>query len=159
MHEISKLKENDSLIYQEGVELLQSEAGKDERARLKHGTDRWVRKPSQQAADKLYRQVAEIDGYLKSAASSDELVKSKIKDYESVLQVLSGTNRDLEEYVPSSRRAAVQPHVERAARNLRAAFDEVTRLENRRKNIIMALRDKAKKDDISKYLRFHFDHC
>ena len=157
MHEIAKLKTNDTLIYQEGVELLRSEASEDERAKLKHGTDRWIRQPSQQAAEKLYNQVTEIDGYLKSAENSDELVKGKIKECESVLQVLSGTERDLEEYVPSSRRAAVQPHVERAARDLRAALNEVSRLESRRKRIVETLRDKAKADDISKVLNVSID--
>lgn len=159
VHEIAKLKTNDTLIYQEGVELLRSEASEDERAKLKYGTDRWIRQPSQQAAEKLYSQVTEIDGYLKSAENSDELVKGKVKECESVLQVLSGTDRDLEEYVPSSRRAAVQPHVERAARDLRAALNEVSRLESRRKRIIETLRDKAKADDISKVLDMNIDQC
>lgn len=157
VHEIAKLKSNDTLIYQEGVELLRSEASEDERAKLKYGTDRWIRQPSQQAAEKLYSQVTEIDGYLKSAENSDELVKGKVKECESVLQVLSGTERDLEEYVPSSRRAAVQPHVERAARDLRAALNEVSRLESRRKRIVETLRDKAKADDISKGLNMKID--
>ena len=157
IHEITKLKTNDATIYQEGVEFLRSESAEDERGRLKHGTDRWLRETSQQAAEKLYSQVSEIDGYLKSAENSDELVKGKIKDCENVLQVLSGNDRDLEDYVPSSRRATVQPHVERAARDLRAALNEVNNLESRRKRIIETLRDKAKADDISKSLNRNVD--
>lgn len=152
MREIAKLKANDVTIYQEGVESLQSEAAEDDRAKLKHGTDRWTRQPSQQAAEKLYAEAAEIDGYLKSAESSDNLVKSKVNECEAVLQVLSGTNRDLEDYVPSSRRATIQPHVDQAAGTLRAALNEVSRLESRRKRIVEALRDKVKADDISKSL-------
>ena len=150
MHEISKLRENDVCIYKEGVDLLRSEAAEDERAKLKYGTDRWTRQSSQQAAEKLYAQVTEIDGYLKSAQSSDDLVKGKLKECEDVLQVLSGNIRGLEEYVPSSRRAVIQPHVEKAATDLRGALNEASRLEGRRKRTIEALRDKAKADDISK---------
>lgn len=150
MHEISKLRENDVCVYQEGVDFLRSETADDERAKLKYGTDRWTRQPSQQAAEKLYAQVIEIDGYLKSAQSSDDLVKGKLKEWEGVLQVLSGNTRDLEEYVPSSRRAVIQPHVEKSAADLRGALNEVNRLESRRKRAIEALRDKAKADDISK---------
>lgn len=157
VHEIAKLKTNDATIYQEGVELLRSEAAEDERAKAKYGTDRWIRQPSQQAAEKIYSQVTEIDGYLKSAESSDELVKGKIKECEGVLQVLSGSERDLEDYVPSSRRAAIPPHVEQASRDLRAALNEVSRLESRRKRIIEVLRDKAKADDISKDLNMNID--
>jgi programmed cell death 6-interacting protein len=149
MHETSKLKANDIAIYQEGVDLLRSEAAEDDRAKLKHGTDRWNRQPSQQAAEKLYAQVTEIDGYLKSASSSDDLVKAKLKDCEKVLQVLSGSDRDLEEFVPSSRRATMTSNVERAAHNLRNMLNEVSRLEARRKRQIEKVRDKAKRDDIS----------
>lgn len=150
MHETSKLKANDTAVYHEGVELLKSEAAEDERAKMKHGTDRWSRQPSQQAAEKLYAQVAEIDGYLKSASSSDDLVKGKLKECEKVLGVLSGSDRDLEEYVPSSRKAIMPPNVERAAYNLRNELNEVSRLESRRKRQIEKIREKAKQDDISK---------
>lgn len=150
MHEISKLKANDTAVYQEGVELLKSEAAEDERAKIKYGTDRWSRQPSQQAAEKLYAQVVEIDGYLKSASSSDDVVKGKLKDSEKVLSVLSGSDRDLEEYVPSSRKATMPPNVERAARDLRNELNEVSRLESRRRRQIEKVREKAKRDDISK---------
>lgn len=152
MHETSKLKANDTLLYQEGVELLKSEAAEDEHAKAKHGTDRWARQPSQQAAQKLYAQVTEIDGYLKSAASSDDIVKKKLKETEKALNVLSGSNRDLEEYVPSSRKATMPPNVERAAYDLRNELNEVGRLESRRKRQIEKVREKAKQDDISKEL-------
>ncbi|KAL6714887.1 pH-response regulator protein palA/rim20 [Lecanora helva] len=149
MHETSKLKSNDEATYQEGFELLKSEAAEDERAKLKHGTDRWNRQPSRQAAEKLYTQVTEIDGYLKSASSSDDLVKGKLKDCEKALNVLSGSNRDIEDYVPSSRRAAIPPDIERAAYNLRNSLDEVSQLERRRKRQIEKIRDKGKADDIN----------
>ncbi|KAL8866558.1 MAG: hypothetical protein Q9174_006231 [Haloplaca sp. 1 TL-2023] len=149
MHEISKLKSNDATIYQEGVNLLKTEATEDERSRSKHGTDRWTRQPSGQAAEKLYAQVGEIDGYLKSAASSDELVKSKLKECESAVQILEGTDRDLEAYVPSSRRAMLTPGVERAADNLRSTLSDVSKLEHGRKRKVEEVREKFKRDDIN----------
>lgn len=152
MHETSKLKANDTTIYQEGVDLLRSEAAEDDRAKLKHGTDRWSRQSSQQAAEKLYAKVSEIDGYLKSAASSDDLVKQNLKECENVLNVLSGTDRDIEEYVPSSRRAVMPPNVQYAAGELRSILNEVSRLENRRKKQIQKLREKAKQDDINQVI-------
>ena len=150
IHEINKLKANDVAMFHEGIEILKSEAAEDDRAKLKHGTDRWIRQPSQQAADTLYAKVTEIDGYLKSAASSDDLVKNKLKECEKVLAVLSGSDRDLEDFVPSSRRATMTPDIERAAYNLRHILNEVNRLESRRKRQIEKLRDKARRDDISK---------
>ena len=153
MHETSKLKANDTAAYQEGVDLLQFEASEDERAKLKHGTDRWNREPSQKAAEGLYAKVTEIEGYLKSASSSDDLIKRKLKESEKAINVLSGSPRDLEEYVPSSRKTTMSPDVERAAYNLRESLNEVDQLESRRKKQTRNLRDKAKQDDISKLFR------
>ncbi len=152
MADIAKLKANDKSTYAEGVEFLKSEAAEDERARKKYGTDRWTRPTSQEAAEKLYAQVGEIDGYLNSANSSDELVKGKLEDCESVLRVLAGSDRDLEEFVPSSRRATMTPKVERESGRLRVSLNEVSRLESKRRRKIEALREKAKSDDISKLL-------
>ncbi|MCJ1473124.1 pH-response regulator protein palA/rim20 [Lambiella insularis] len=149
MHDVESVKSNDIATFQEGVELLRLEASEDEKARLKHGTERWRRPPSQQAGEKLYNQIGELDGYLKSADSSDELVKTKVKECESVLKVLEGTDRELEEYVPSSRKAVMQPKVEREASRLRAILNEVSRTESRRKRKIESLREKARSDDIN----------
>lgn len=146
-----KLKANDKMIYNEGVELLMAEKDEDDRARSKYGTDRWVREPSEAAADKLYTKSNEIDGYLKSAQSSDSLIEGKIKDSEPVLRVLTGTNRDLEAFVPSSRRATITPFVERESSKLRSCLNEVSRIENRRKRKVEALKDKAQADDIRKW--------
>ena len=150
IHETAKLKANDETIYQEGNELLRSEAAEDDRARLKYGTERWTRPASRQAADKLYSQSTEIAGYLKSASSSDELVQTKLRDHESVIQVLSGTDRDLEEYLPSSRRVQMSPNVQRAASELRSVLSDVNRIQSVRKRTVDSLRYEAKQDDISK---------
>ena len=150
IHEISKLKINDTSVFQEGVDFLRSEAAEDERAKTKHGTDRWIRQPSQQAAESLYAQVTEINGYLESAQRSDELVKSKLKESEEVIRILSGSNHDLEEFVPNSRGAAIPPQLESATTNLRNVLNEVNRMDSRRKRYIMALQGKALADDISK---------
>ena len=150
MHETSKLKANDEAMYKEGKEFLLSEAAEDDRARLKYGTERWTRPPSQQAAEALYKQSTEISGYLKSASSSDELVHTKLKEHEGIIQILSGTNLDLEEYVPSSRRAQMPPSVQRAAGSLRNVLSNVTYTENRRKRKVEDLQKRGKQDDISK---------
>lgn len=148
--ETEKLKEQDRAVYQEGVDHLRQEAAEDERTRRKYGTDRWSRAPSADAAPKLYAQVNEIDGYLKSAANSDQIVQSKIKDSESHIRLLSGTDHDLEQFVPSSRRVTMTAAVEREATSLRGCLNEISRLESRRKRKIEALKAKARQDDISK---------
>jgi programmed cell death 6-interacting protein len=144
----ARVKDNDLAVYNEGVELLAAEKAEDLAARQKYGTDRWTRQTSEAAAPKLYKTLTEINGYFTSAQGSDDLVQRKLRDSQSVFIVLTGTNRDLEAYVPSSRRAAIPPEVEREANRLRGCLSEVTRMENRRRRRIQTLKDKARADDI-----------
>lgn len=151
LEDTAKLKTNDSATYTEGVELLKAEKDEDDRARARYGTDRWQRDPSEKAAEKLYTQSTEVEGYFSSANNSDDLVRSKLKESERVFRVLTGTNRDLEAYVPSSRRPATNPQVDKEASRLRSSMNEVSRLENRRKRKMEALKEKAKGDSIRKF--------
>ena len=151
MHDVESLKSNDIAMYEEGMELLRLEASEDQKAKMKHGTERWTRPSSQQAGAKLYQQQALIgDQYLKPANDNDDSVRTKFKECEPILRILDGTDRDLEEYVPSSRRAVMPPKVEREASSLRNALNEVNRMESRRRRKAETLREKAKSDDISK---------
>ncbi|KAH7125399.1 BRO1-like domain-containing protein [Dendryphion nanum] len=149
MEDTKKLKFSDLAIYQEGCDILKSEAAEDEAARRRFGTERWSRQPAQQAAPKLYAQIAEIDGYFKAAANSDNIVKTKLKENERHIQLLNGPDHDLENFVPSGRRPAITGVVEREAGKLRSSFNEVSRLESRRRRKVEALRTKAKQDDIN----------
>jgi programmed cell death 6-interacting protein len=151
MEDTKKLKTSDLAVYQEGCDSLKSEAAEDEAARRKYGTDRWTRSTPEKAAPKLYAQIGEIDGYFKAAVNSDELVKKKLKENEYHIRLLNGPDHDLENFVPSGRRPAITGVVEREAGKLRGCFNEVSRLESRRRRKIEALRIKAKQDDISKY--------
>ncbi|KAL4809119.1 BRO1-like domain-containing protein [Aspergillus unguis] len=149
LQDIAKVKSNDRALYSEGVELLAAEKAEDDASRRKFGTDRWSREASDVAAPKLYNSSKEIDGYFTSAQSSDNLVEQKLQDSETVFRVLTGTNRDLEAFVPSSRRATIPPEVEREVSRLRSCISEVNRLESRRKRKAQAVKDKARTDDIS----------
>lgn len=147
--ETNKLRENDRAIYREGSDILQAEAAEDERARMKYGTDRWIRPASKDAAPKLYAQIGEIEGYLEAAAKTDNIVKAKLKDNEYHITLLGATDQDIERFVPSSRRATLAPTVEKETGKLRGCLNEVSRLETRRKRKIENLRARAKQDDIS----------
>ncbi|KAF2720763.1 BRO1-domain-containing protein [Polychaeton citri CBS 116435] len=144
-----KLKASNRNLYQEGVDLLRTEATEDENARRRYGTDRWNRIPGQQAVPKLYAQINDVDNYLKQSDNSDQLVQNKLRENESLIRLLGGTNRDLEDYVPSSRRATMTAKVEREANGLRATLNEVSRLETRRRRKVEALRTKAREDDVN----------
>ncbi|KAG0136720.1 pH-response regulator protein palA/RIM20 [Tuber indicum] len=149
MDDIAKLKANDNAMYQEAVEMLDTEAAEDERARGKHGTDRWNREPSSQAASKLMASVQEYAGILKSADNSDGLVKVKLNECEKSLRLLGGDIHSLQDFVPNSSGASLTPKMEREVAKLRQCLNEISRLESRRRRKIESLREKAKADDIT----------
>jgi len=143
-----KLKRSTRVMYQEGIDLLRAEASEDEAARRQYGTDRWMRSPSKDTEPKLYQKVTDVEGYLKQADNTDRIVHKKFREKESLMRLLAGTDRDLEDYVPSSRRAMMTAKVEREVNALRAILNEVNRLEGRRRKKIEALREKLKEDDV-----------
>ena len=149
MDDTAKLKDNDMSLFKEGNNFLASEKSEDDRARGKFGTDRWNRQPSELALSKLYAQSKELQGYLNSAASSDELVRTKMRENEPIIRVLTGSTRELESYVPSSRHINMDPAIERASTNLRTALNGASRLESARRRKIETLREKARSDDIN----------
>ena len=151
MHDVETLKANDVAMFEEGVELLRLEVSEDEKAKMKHGTERWTRPSSHQAGAKLYQQQALIEEqYLKPADDNDVSVKLKFKECEPILRILDGTDHDLEEYVPSSRTAVMPPKVAREASSLRNVLNEIHRMESRRRRKAENIREKAKSDDISR---------
>ena len=147
----TKLKNMDKAMYNEAKKVLQAEKTADDSARIKYGTERWVRPPSEICGDKLWKQSSEIASYLDSAGSSDELVNRKVEETEPVLEVMTGSEAELESFVPNSRQTTLMPQVESAVSQLRACLNDIARLELRRQRKIDMLRDKAKDDDISEF--------
>ncbi|KAH8821259.1 BRO1-like domain-containing protein [Xylogone sp. PMI_703] len=144
-----KLKVSIRAIIDEGKATLQSEESEDQRLRLRYGTERWTRPDTRTAAEKLYNQLNEIEGYLKSAASSDALVQQKYQGCKEALEILSGSDRDIGNFVPSSRRVEIPANLEAEVSRLRNTLNDISRFESRRRRKIEALREKAKKDDIN----------
>ncbi len=147
--DVSRIKGSDQTIYFEGHAFLQQEAQEDEAARLKYGTDRWTLLPSREAAPRLYKQVDEIDGYLKSAHSSDLVVEKKLAEAEDAMRILSGSKAGIEAYVPNSQQAAIPPKLQTEISKLKTVLNEATRLEGKRRRVIEAAKSKAQSDDIS----------
>lgn len=149
--DIDKLRAADIAMFEEGKELLQAEEEEDARLRRRYGTDRWARpegrsEPSQGA--KLWNQVNEAEGWFGNSASSDGVVREKFRGIEPTLAILAGPDRGIMDFVPSSRRTEIPEALKPAIGRLRSAYNDVTRLESRRRRKAEALREKAKEDDI-----------
>ncbi|KAI1322102.1 BRO1-like domain-containing protein [Xylariaceae sp. FL0255] len=149
--DIDKLRATDMAMFEEGKELLQAEEEEDNRLRMKFGTDRWTRsesrvEPNQGA--KLWTQATEAEGWFANSASSDAVVREKFHKVEPTLVILSGPDRGMMDYVPSSRRTEVPETLKPAIGRLRSVYNDLTRLESRRARKAEAVREKARSDDI-----------
>lgn len=149
--DIAKLKANNVAMYEEAADLLSSEETADRHLREKHGTARWTRLPSRQAAPQLYKELEEYAGYMKSAEQSDNLVREKVKEHDTVLRILGGDKSGVEAFVPNTQRVKMTPKMEREVARLRNCLNEVSRLESRRRRKIEGVREKARTDDISEF--------
>lgn len=148
--DIDKLRAADREVYDEGLEVLAAEEEEDGRLRAKYGTDRWARARSAEDPQgaRLREQAAEIEGYFATSANSDGLVREKFADAKETLALLAGPERGLMAYVPSSTQASVPENLKTAIGRLRGAYNDVLRLESRRRRRVEALREKCAADDI-----------
>ncbi|KAI0006984.1 BRO1-like domain-containing protein [Xylariaceae sp. FL0662B] len=149
--DIEKLRAADIATFEEGKELLQVEAEEDARLRRKFGTDRWSRPESRSEPNqgaKLWTQVTETEGWFATSASSDGVVRDKFHSVELMLAILAGPDRGIMDFVPSSRRTEIPEILKPVIGRLRSAYNDVTRLESRRRRKAEAIRGKARSDDI-----------
>jgi programmed cell death 6-interacting protein len=148
--DIDKLRDADRAIFEEGKAILAAEEEDDNRMRKRYGTDRWVRPESRRdpQGEKLWIQAGEIEGYFSSSTSSDEVVREKYLAIHDLLVLLSGSDRALMDFVPSSRRTEIPENLRPVIGRLRGAYNDVLRLESRRRKKAETLREKCRTDDI-----------
>jgi len=151
--DIEKLCASDRAVFNEGKALLMAEEEEDTGMRLKHGTRVWTRPesrtdPSRDGGAKLWNQAAEIEGYFASSTSSDAVVRQKFAAVKDTLAILAGPDRGMMDYIPNSRRTEIPETLKPALGRLRGAYNDVLRLESRRRKRVETLKNKSRADDI-----------
>ena len=147
----AELKESDKTIFEEGCSILSAEAEEDEQARRRHRTERWTRMSKEEAAPKLYAQRKEIQDYLASAENSDQLVRTKLRENEKAIALLSGTDQDIEASLSNNMKVTLSTRTEAEIRVVRNCLEKVSQVASRRKRKIEVYRKMSENDDISKY--------
>ncbi|KAK3312926.1 BRO1-like domain-containing protein [Apodospora peruviana] len=151
--DINKLCSSDKAVFEEGKAVLAAEEEEDQKLRRKHGTARWTRPESRldsspNGGAKLWNQAAEIEGYFASSTSSDSVVRDKYAAVKDTLAILAGPDRGMMDYIPNSRRTEIPESLKPALGRLRSAYNDVLRLESRRRKRVEALKAKCRSDDI-----------
>lgn len=151
--DIEKLCSADRAVFEEGKALLRAEEEEDKAMRAKHGSLRWTRPesrvdPSRDGGAKLWNQAAEIDGYFASSTSSDAIVREKFAAVKDTLSILAGPDSAIKDYIPNSRKTEIPELLKPAIGRLRGAYNEVLRLESRRRKRVESLKTKSRNDDI-----------
>ncbi|GAB0138870.1 serine/threonine protein kinase prr1 [Epichloe bromicola] len=148
--DVEKLRAADMAVFEDGRSALAAENEEDQRLRRKYGTDRWTRPESQSDAQggKLWGHAAEIEGYFGSSAGSDGVVREKFAANEELLRILSGSHQQLMDFVPSSSQRDTNLELKQSIGKVRSAYNDVLRLESKRRKKVETLRDSARRDDI-----------
>ncbi|KAL2014918.1 hypothetical protein VTK56DRAFT_6826 [Thermocarpiscus australiensis] len=151
--DIEKLCSGDRAVFEEGRALLAAEEKEDRNLRLKYGTQRWTRpesraEPSHDGGARLWNQAAEIDGYFASSTSSDAVVRDKFAAVKDLLALLAGPDRGILDYIPNSRKTEIPELLKPAIGRLRGVYNDVLRLESRRRKRIESLRARSRADDV-----------
>ncbi len=151
--DIEKLCASDKAIFEEGKALLVAEEQEDANLRRKHGTQRWARpesraEPSRDGGAKLWNQAAEIEGYFASSTSSDAVVRERFAAVKDTMAVLAGPDRGLMDYIPNSRKTEIPELLKPAIGRLRGVYNDILRLESRRRKRVESLRARSRADDV-----------
>lgn len=148
--DIDKLKVADLAIYEEGKAALAAEEEEDQQFRRRFGTERWYRPDSRndEQGSKLWAHANEIGGYFASSTSSDGVVREKFDGIQELLAILAGSDRTLMDFVPSSRRTDIPETLKPVIGRLRGAYNDVLRVESRRRKKVESLREYIRRDDI-----------
>ncbi|ODA76182.1 hypothetical protein RJ55_08465 [Drechmeria coniospora] len=148
--DIDKLRQADLAVFEEGKSALAAERDEDDRLRARHGTERWTRPDGRNDAQgaKLWGHAGEIEGYFDSSLSSDGIVKEKFAATQHLLHVLCGPDRALLAFVPASAQRETSEELKSSIGKLRSAYNDVLRLESRRRKKVEWLRQNAVRDDI-----------
>ncbi|GAB1318172.1 pH-response regulator protein palA/rim20 [Madurella fahalii] len=151
--DIEKLCASDRAVFEEGRALLAAEEEEDKKLRLKHGTQRWTRpesrvEPSHDGGARLWNQAADIEGYFASSTSSDAVVREKFAAVKDTLAILAGPDRGIMDYIPNSRKTEIPELLKPAIGRLRGVYNDVLRLESRRRKRVESLRARSRADDV-----------
>lgn len=140
LNDIQKLFRESIHLLEEGKEILGYEEEEDTMMRNRQGTDRWVRAPSREAGQNLWKAAETIQGYLESSEASDKLVRSKFHKIENSLDILCEGPKRLEAYIPNSTVVHVDPYLEYTVQELREALLQTRGIEDQRQKYISHLK-------------------
>ncbi|EFX06308.1 pH signal transduction protein [Grosmannia clavigera kw1407] len=148
--DIDKLRASDRATFDEGKAMLEVEDDEDTQLRQRHGTERWTRPEGKADAQgqKLWKNAVEIEGYFSSSGSSDAVVRDMFASVKDMLGLLAGSDRALLDFVPNSRKVDISEMVKPALGRLRGVYNDVLRMESRRRKRVEMLHEKARGDDV-----------
>lgn len=148
--DIDKLRSNDWAIYEEGKAALAAEKEEDDQLRKKYGTSRWLRPESQAdpTGSKFWTAITEIGGYFQNSSTSDDAVREKFVTNKELLEILSGSNQSLMNYVPTSTPIETSSDLKASVGRVRSVYNDILRMESKRRRKVETLREAVRRDDI-----------
>lgn len=135
--------------------LAKSEMQEDEAFRRKYGTDRWLRPASNECEDgtKVWDSIDQLRGYIDTAVSADDTVCQQFNEVRDKLVLLTGPQRRLLDHIPSSRQIMIPEPMKPALNELRAVYNNVLKVQSKRRRVIESVKSRWKGDNINADIR------
>ncbi|OLL23761.1 pH-response regulator protein palA/RIM20 [Neolecta irregularis DAH-3] len=144
---IDRLRTEDIEIWNEAMMILADEKTENINLEKQYGTDRWKRANNEELT-RLVAKSTEYKKMLEDAGDSDELVRSRLAEWEDLIALLGGELSDLEAFVPNSKKSKLSYQTEKAVRRVRDVMNELSRLEAKRRRDIENVKRRMDGDNI-----------
>lgn len=147
-NEIAKLTVESRHLLDGCQERLKIEADEDDIIRQRQGSQRWKRARSHEASEELINKIKKMETYLDQAKEGDQFIRSQYIDIEPYLQIYCGGYDELIKIIPNSTYVKLDSRIQGVIVQLRGLINEVSSLENQRKQFLSRLDIKVRNNNI-----------
>lgn len=148
LNEIAKLTLESRHILEGCQERLKIEADEDDIMRERQGSQRWARPKSSEASSELINKINKMEQYLDQAKEGDQFIISQYHEIEPYLQLYCGGYKELIQFIPNSTYVKLDTKINEIIIKLRELINEVSRIENQRKQFLTRIEIKARNNNI-----------
>lgn len=148
LNEIAKLTLESRHILEGCQERLKIEADEDDIMRERQGSQRWARPKSIEASSEFINKINKMEQYLDQAKEGDQFIISQYHEIEPYLQLYCGGYKELIQFIPNSTYVKLDTKINEIIIKLRELINEVSRIENQRKQFLTRIEIKARNNNI-----------
>ncbi|KAH3666412.1 hypothetical protein WICMUC_005680 [Wickerhamomyces mucosus] len=148
LQDISKLSTDGENLLIGAKERLHLESQEDDLLRSRQGSDYWTRDKSEVVSKPYNDRIDELATYLAQAREGDKTVRSQVDKIKDLLEILSGPERQIYEFIPNSKIVELDPSLRRVISQLKDLLSKGKKFEIDRETFIGSVEIKSRQSNI-----------